>query len=69
MITHEHNRTSIQPKVSPGSPYSAREPDGTTQQANPAETLHVGQSGHTSDFEWIFLDIGGDLGGVERPKD
>ena len=35
--------------------------DGTTPQANAVETLDVGQSGHTSDFE---EDLAGDEGRI-----
>jgi hypothetical protein len=41
-------------EVSPGSPYSAARPDGTSSQAHNDETLNVGQSGHTSDSERDF---------------
>jgi hypothetical protein len=55
------NRTSLSLEVSPGSPYSAGRLDGTTPQANAVETLHVGQSCHTSDFE---EDLAGDEGRI-----
>jgi len=51
--------------VSPSSPYSARRLDGTTPQANAVETLHVGQSGHTSDFEEDLAGNEGRILGVE----
>ena len=54
--------------MSPGSPYSARGPDETTPQGYPVETLHVGQSGHTSDFEEDLADDEGRILGVERAE-
>ena len=54
--------------MSPGSPYSAHRPDGTTPQANAIETLDVGQSGHTSDFEEDLADDEGRILGVETAE-
>jgi hypothetical protein len=61
MIAHDYQPNVASLEVSPGSPYSARRLDGTTPQANVVETLHVGQTGHTSDFE---EDLAGDEGRI-----
>ena len=58
------NRSSLSLEVSPGSPYSAPARTEPPSGAYAVETLHVGQSGHTSDFERDFAGRHGRLLGV-----